>query len=352
MKILHTSDIHLARNHPERLEALDRVLEAAATHEVDYLIVGGDLFDTHREAEHLRVELRERFSGTPFQVLIVSGNHDQDSYPVGRDYGARARIFGGDEPEFIDTAAGRLVFQPYTGKPFGRLAPSLTSLVHDSLPSVLVLHCTLDFPDLEAGSFGEEGGGRYLPVSSGLLRELGYKYILAGHFHRRYSQRDLGGGTAFVYPGSPVSVTRAETGRRSACLLNLESGTMNQLELDTFHQVYLEKKLEPGQVAQGLDVLEREVDKRSHPLASMEVYVHGYVDLPESDVRQRLSLLQGWHQGLTLKAGYVDISQALDHPLYEKFAHRMRSMDLEPGEMELLKNEFLGVLCDYLSAGR
>ena len=68
MRILHTSDWHLGQNfysksrEAEHQAFLDWLLETAQTHQVDAIIVAGDVFDTGSPPSYART-LYNRFQG-------------------------------------------------------------------------------------------------------------------------------------------------------------------------------------------------------------------------------------------------------------------------------------------------
>ncbi|EKY1943666.1 exonuclease subunit SbcD [Cronobacter turicensis] len=85
MRILHTSDWHLGQNFYAKSRAaeheafLDWLLEAAVAHQVDAIIVAGDIFDTGAPPSYAR-ELYNRFvvklQGAQCPLIVLGGNHD------------------------------------------------------------------------------------------------------------------------------------------------------------------------------------------------------------------------------------------------------------------------------------
>lgn len=85
MRILHTSDWHVGktiRGHSragEHEAVLDEIVSLVAEHEVDLVVVVGDLFDTASptaESEHLVYRALLGFREAGAQVALVAGNHD------------------------------------------------------------------------------------------------------------------------------------------------------------------------------------------------------------------------------------------------------------------------------------
>ena len=85
MRILHTSDWHLGQNfysksrEAEHQAFLDWLLETAQAHQVDAIIVAGDVFDTGSPPSYART-LYNRFvvnlQQTGCHLVVLAGNHD------------------------------------------------------------------------------------------------------------------------------------------------------------------------------------------------------------------------------------------------------------------------------------
>lgn len=87
MKILHTADWHLGQTfyeydrRAEHLHFLEWLKEQIKQHEIDVLLIAGDVFDSpNPSAESQRMYytfLREITTGNPrLQIIIIAGNHD------------------------------------------------------------------------------------------------------------------------------------------------------------------------------------------------------------------------------------------------------------------------------------
>lgn len=85
MRILHTSDWHLGRTFhgasllDEQAEALDRVVELVQEHQVELVVIAGDLYDRAippSPAVDLFGDTLARLRATGASVAAISGNHD------------------------------------------------------------------------------------------------------------------------------------------------------------------------------------------------------------------------------------------------------------------------------------
>ena len=88
MKILHTGDLHLGREYKTvdssvadfyrqaRLDALDNIIQIAGNEDCDYMVIAGDLFDSHNPPASLISTVCEALNKCPCPVLVLPGNHD------------------------------------------------------------------------------------------------------------------------------------------------------------------------------------------------------------------------------------------------------------------------------------
>jgi len=85
MRLLHTSDWHLGQHffgksrQPEHQAFLDWLIKQVIEHQVDLVLVAGDIFDTSSPPSYAR-EMYNRFivalQSTGAQLVVVGGNHD------------------------------------------------------------------------------------------------------------------------------------------------------------------------------------------------------------------------------------------------------------------------------------
>ena len=90
MKLLHTSDWHLGRmlyrqkRYEEFSLFLDWLLDTIIKHDIDILLISGDIFDTttpSNQAQKLYYSFLSRLSGTAcHSTVIIGGNHDSPTF--------------------------------------------------------------------------------------------------------------------------------------------------------------------------------------------------------------------------------------------------------------------------------
>jgi DNA repair exonuclease SbcCD nuclease subunit len=278
LKILHTSDVHLREHEDPRWNALERILSLGKKKAIDLLVVGGDLFDSKSAADSLHAEVQSLFDSTVFPIILLPGNHDAEAYPQGSYFGKSVRVI---EDLYRPVEMGDAVIW---GFPFANLKGEeiLGSLrrcadkVDRHRCNLLVFHGELLDVSGDWQNYGEEGELRYMPVKLSYFAHLPWDYVLAGHFHTRFTVRQIKEGGFFVYPGSPLPVSRKETGKRKINLLET-GGPPEECPLDTpfFHE--LEIRLDPFRDIDPLSLLEKEL-KTLPPDARILLRIHGFFD--------------------------------------------------------------------------
>jgi len=223
MKILHTADIHLREYNDERWQALQQLITIGGKEGIEIFVISGDLFDRGIDAEGLRPHIRELFSGTGFKICLIPGNHDSDSYGGGMYFGEDTVILTDlNRPfEYKDVTLWGIPFKPMESEEILHQLRSTADHFTPDKKHIVLYHGELLDAFFSRRDFGAEGDERYMPVRLSYFTDLQVDYVLAGHFHKGFDVWQLEGGGYFVYPGSPVSITKRETGQRRVNLFEL-----------------------------------------------------------------------------------------------------------------------------------
>jgi len=351
MKILHTADIHLRGEKDERWEVLRKLIKLAGEEQVDIFAISGDLFDSGVDAGVLRPRIREMFSDISFEILLIPGNHDIHSYVSGFYFGGGIRIL--DDPEtpaeFEDVRVWGMPFEEGLSsedvmKKLSSLAPRLNPEGTD----ILLYHGELLDSFYSRKDFGDEGDRRYMPARLSFFRDINLDYVLAGHFHSRFAVWQIEGGGYFVYPGSPVSITRRETGRRSVNIFEVgEEPGKYPLDAPYFEEVQV--KLDPlsgedpeNLVASCLSDLP--------PEAKILLTVSGYINsaedgLSESDLEDIIRDIAGSNL-----ADYTflarDIGAILNDELFIQFVKKLEEKEYGTEEKERVREAALRAMME------
>lgn len=339
MKILHTSDLHLCEGAAERWAALDELTGLARRRGASVLAIAGDLFDQHADAALLRPRLRDIFSGGGFSTVILPGNHDYRAYRSGLFFGEGVRVIR-HWREPVEAGGIRFWGMPYEPLSSAALAlrlRELSTLIPEEGIDILLYHGELLDAFYAREDLGGEGPGRYMPARLDYFRDLPVSAVLAGHFHSRFTAWELSPGRFFVYPGSPVAVTRRETGPRKVHLWQV-GASPEEIALDTFHFVEERLHLDPfaSPRTDPVALLRRRL-ANLHPQARLLLTVEGFYNGQEGGSEEELvkSLQQAAGEKLygEPEFSFMDIGEILEDPLFRLFHRKLAATDY-PGELK------------------
>lgn len=340
MRILHTADIHLQEYDDEKWQALDQLIKIGRKEKVDVFLISGDLFDKDINAESLRPKIRDLFSNNGFKVLIIPGNHDTASFGHDLYFGEDTVILNGTPYEHEKVRFFGIPFQPMEGEKLISMIRSLGKAMTCDMPNIVVYHGELLDSFFSRMDFGEEGEGRYMPAKLSYFGGLNIDYVLAGHFHTNFDVRMIEANRYFVYPGSPVSVTKREVGRRQVNLFTVGEPP-RAYALDTPH---FEEKviiLDPFSEDNPLDAIKKHLEK-VHLKAKLILRVEGYIDGQKSHTTEAelaadiKELLKGKKAEDYLE--YKDIQKIADNDIFKTYAKKLEQSGCTDEECALLRD--------------
>lgn len=370
-RILHTADLHLAGDRPERWEALDALLRAADDREADAVLVAGDLLDRGEDHAALRGRVRDRLDEAPVPVLVLPGNHDREAYAPGQDWGDRVRLLL-EEPVATARVEGAAVLGvPFPSRPVPfagvrrRVAAALDRVGGDR-PRLLAMHGTLvdaSAPHIQAESRDDEPDDRYFSIRTGELEGLAVDYVALGHYH----QHDLrhAGRVPVAYAGSPSPVGSHAWGRRSAVLVELGGGDagagrggveVDRVVLPVPYRERIVRWLTPFREEEELDELADELRDRAAGECSMTVELTGILaGIEEAELSAALEGihddLAGSFAGLEFDRDAVGLDPARAD-LFRDFRRRLEERASAPdGPDEELRHRTLEVAARALKRG-
>ncbi len=145
---------------------------------------------------------------------------------------------------------------------------------------------------------------------------------------------ETGPGRHFVYPGSPVSVTRRETGRRKVNLFEVGAPPREHL-LDTPHFEEREVRLDPFAGQDPLDRVRCELDGL-HPAADLSLTVSGYIDgscgLNEQLLAERIRQITAGRCTEEPRLLFRDIRALLEDDLFQRFQAKLSRLEVSREE--------------------
>ncbi len=326
MKVLHTADIHLREYQDERWEALQKLIEVGRQNEVEIFTICGDLFDRGVDAENLRPQIREVFSNTGFKVLIIPGNHDSDSYKSGMYFGEDVLILGSSPFEHGNIRVSGMPFEPIQGEELLKRIRTLKEILTPDKKNILLCHGELLDAFFSRMDFGAEGEERYMPFKLSYFDGVNVDYVLAGHFHSKFDAWRLKNGGYFVYPGSPISITKSEMGQRKANIFEVGEPPRDYI-VDTPHYEEVTIELDPFKDENPLQIIKRDLEAL-RPKASAILIIRGYINsekiqMSEADIVVRIKEIA---KGKCAEERYElrDISRILENELFKSFTNKVK----------------------------
>jgi len=337
MKILHTADIHLREKGDERWQALARVLEVGEVRGASVVAISGDLFDHETRVDDLKNPLRDLFETSKSNFVIIPGNHDGEAIRRGDFFGANVSLLTAPG-QWVDIDDVRLFGLPFDreggDKALNQILSMKGSLKQDGT-NIVLFHGELVDMMFTSDGYGEGEESGYMPVKLSYFAGMGIDYVLAGHFHSNFDIHTFDGGY-FVYPGSPVSHTRKETGPRSVNLFET-GGPPSAVTLDTPYYEPVVVDLDPFG---GVDPLEaiRGGMAAADPNARLLVTVGGLVDLgalgcTESEFADAVARLLP-ERAAPPAHEWRDITRVVDDELFARSMEKLESKDIEDKEKD------------------
>ncbi len=343
MKILHTADLHLTAYEDERWQALKELIRIGKEEKIEVFVISGDLFDKGIHAEELRPKLREVFSGVPFRMLIIPGNHDVDSYSPGMFFGQNATILTRLEQPFSykEAVIWGLPFSSLEGEEVLSALRLIKRSISREKKNILLYHGELLDAFFSRKDFGEEGEKTYMPVKLSYFRDLPFDYILSGHFHKNFDSWEVEEGRFFVYPGSPVSVTRRETGRRKVNIFELGAPPREYL-LDTPYYEEVAVELNPFTDKNPLKLIRERIESVPS-YAKLVLSVKGYINaeairMDEPELAKKIEKMTENKNVDNLYIEFKDIHAILKDELFKRFLEKLDEMGYEEEKKKHLRH--------------
>ncbi|WP_154853637.1 metallophosphoesterase family protein [Cyclobacterium xiamenense] len=277
MKLLHTADWHLGKRLQDvsRLEeqklVLEEIIDLADRHEVDMVLLAGDVFDTfnpsHEAVELLYKTLRRLSKNGDRPIVVISGNHDSTQFieapdPLARELGIffysrydtvipTGKLENGSEVLFSDTGfvslklprfdfPVRIILAPYANELLLRTylgeadrEAELRQVLADRWQEIADRYCDEQGVNLFLGHFffvkeGEKPepepeserpilhvGGAQALYTAHIPAQI--QYAALGHLHRYHACSTA--PVPAVYASSPLAYSFSEAGQQKQVVL-------------------------------------------------------------------------------------------------------------------------------------
>ncbi|MBN2374241.1 DNA repair exonuclease, partial [bacterium] len=241
---------------------------------------------------------------------------------------------------YNDITIWGLPFEPLDGAGVLNKLHSLKGCMSSDKKNILLFHGELIDAFFSRRDFGHEGEERYMPVRLSYFNDLNIDYVLAGHFHSRFDVRELKHGRYFVYPGSPVSITRKETGQRRVNIFKPGSPPVEYL-LDTPHFEDLTIELDPFGSRSPVDIVKEKVEG-VNPVARIILTVKGFINckalkMGEAQIVQRIRDVCA-ERCVEEHYEFKDLHAILEDDLLKAFLKKLEQRDYDEDQKKRLRD--------------
>lgn len=333
MKILHTADIHLRQQEDQRWKTLRKLIDIGKEEKIKIFVISGDLFDRGVDAEKLRTKIRKLFSDNGFKIVIIPGNHDRDSFRHGLFFGDDTIIL--KDPlkpfEFGGVRIVGLPFEQIEGEEILNKLSEIKRVLTDDKKNILLCHGELLDSFFSRRDFGEEGTDRYMPFWLYYFNDLNVGYVLGGHFHTAFDVRKLKNEGYFVYPGSPLSITKREIGQRKVNIFEVGKHPKEYpIDSPHFEKVFIE--FSPFERASPVNQV-KSIIKELHADAKAILRVGGYINckeikMTEIELKDNITEIAG-KKCEEIIFEFSDIQEIIEDDLFKEFLNKLKNSDVE-----------------------
>src|SRR5690625_3916831 len=218
IKILATADLHLGKSssditgdHASTKYVLKRITEYCIQHQIDVLLLSGDIIDWDNRFFEAYGPLQEAFDSLgehDIQVYLVAGNHDFNVLPqiISTGNNAHVHLLGKDQQWEVQefTKNGQTI--QFIGWSFAHrhvydsaMDTWDASMLNSNYPTIGLLH----------GDVGSHDSS-YGPIHLTDLQRTDISLWILGHIHR---PQKLNERPQVWYTGSPQALSAKETGK-------------------------------------------------------------------------------------------------------------------------------------------
>ena len=302
VKYIHAADLHLdspfkgLKNIPENLfdkikdstfESLKKIVDTAVSHDVDFVLLAGDIYDVEDRSIRAQVYLREeldRLNKAGIKVYLVHGNHDfVTSRELHLTLPENVEVFGPDvETRRLETRNNERV--AISGFSYDRNwiedrkiqeYPQRDASVDFHIG---ILHGFMEGQDSEHA--------KYAPFSITELKEKNYDYWALGHIHKR---QELSRDPLILYSGNTQGRHKNEPGEKGCLLVELTKTGEDVTFVSTAEIKWVSLNLDVTACESLNDVFDHvksELGKEEHENCLISLTLEVSVETPSSVIRK------------------------------------------------------------------
>lgn len=234
-KFIHCADLHLATPFEGMFEkvppalaellyeatfkAFSNVVAAAILHNVEFVVIAGDIYDGIRHSIRAQIKFAEeleKLARHGIKCFIAHGNHDPlEAWQAQYDMPGNVHCFGAKDVECVRVSKDGQVIANIYGISHGsyNVEDNLAlrfKIGESDVFSVGVLHCNV-------GRLNED---RYAPCALHDLEVAGIDYWALGHVHTKQQLKEQ--NPCVIYPGNTQGLNIREQGERGCFLVEVD----------------------------------------------------------------------------------------------------------------------------------
>lgn len=234
LRFIHCADLHLDRPFQgmqgvptwvvERVRestfrSFHRIIDAAIEHDVDFVILAGDLFDGEHRSLRAQARFRdemERLGDNGIEAFAVHGNHDHlggDQIPL--KWPENVHIFSSGEVEAVPFVKNNETIAYLYGFSYQQRAVTQRMSQFYEKKNEAYYHIGLLHGNVE----GDSDHDPYAPFTVHELLEKEFDYWALGHIHKRQL---LCEDPTILYPGNIQGLNKKETGDKGCTLVEID----------------------------------------------------------------------------------------------------------------------------------
>lgn len=189
--------------------------------------------------------------------------------------------------------------------------------------NIIVFHGELLDYFFRPGQYGDEGDDRYMPVRLSYFKDFNIDYVLAGHFHSDFECWEIEPGIPkyFVYPGSPISITKKEVGVRKVNIFSV-GDPPNEVRIDTPYYDDIVVELNPLIEDNPINLISEELprsDSKAKPILMVKGFVNcGLLGLTENQIAERIKS-EFTERCDEVRLEFQDVESIFEDDLYKSF---------------------------------
>lgn len=210
--------------------------------------------------------------------------------------------------------------------------------------NILLFHGELIDSFFSKDDYGDEQDTRYMPVRIDDFKDIGLDYVLAGHFHTSYNIFEIEKDSYFIYPGSLVSITKKEIGKRRVNKI-IPDVKPKPLKVNSFYYDFRKLDFDPFSGISPIEEIKEKL-KGVEEDCSLIMEVNGFFNGDKWNINEEelVNFIKELLNRKNIKYDYSDlqfnfkeISFILESEIFQKYINLLEEKEYKENKKEKLK---------------